>query len=525
MLVGPDVADAMTGDQAAAPPRTGIPWFGAALGGLALLAALLPAIGIGGRWLWLDELLSVNFSAQGPWATLVTVLRFDTHPPLYYLQLSLWMLVGRSDAWLMANAILWHVAGVLLLACGAARLHGPRVGLAAGLLVAVSPAAIAYADQVRMYSFMVFLIVWVWYAQARWLSDNAGRLGGLWMLVSQVAVANSQTAGLLMLSGCVTLGGLTVLASRDRGRILRWLGIEVAVLVLAAPAIAVGLGRGVMHLRAPGINDALELLLFLTGGARAPAALGAALAILVVCALLIAGLRDRRLILPLLTLVVLPPVLAAVVSLALRPLWIERVFVTVIPFLCLLLARAAFEPPPARADAPPRWSPRAVAFAVLALLWGGLALAGQMTREKGDGYRLAALAVQAQARPGDLVLMEAHYPYWCFLWYFAGPRWGDARQAFILNEAWERMMRRLPDAAVAPLGLGERDIVREVRGVTVALWDRRRPMPEEARAAGHDIFMVRIATGEEEAAPLPGRRLATREVFMPVAVERWIPLP
>lgn len=514
----------------APPTSAGIRLFVPALLAAGILAAVVPLIGIGGRWLWLDELLTVNFSANGPWATLMTVLRFDTHPPLYYLQLSLWMMLGRGDAWLMGNAIAWHVAGVLLLGWAAGRLHGHRVGLAAGFLLAISPAALAYAEQVRMYSFLACLIVWVWYAQSRWIAGQGGRLGALWMLVSQVAVANSQTAGLLMLSGCVVLGGLTILASGDWRRLLHWLGIEVAVLVLSAPAIAVGLGRGVVHLRAPGLEDGMDLLVFLAGGAPAPAPFGVVLALAVFGALALACLRDRRLLLPLAALVLLPPLLAAVVSHAMRPIWIERVFVTVIPFLCLLLARAAFDAAPGatgtpRAGGRPGWSARRGAFVLLAVLWGGLAVLGQVTREKGDGFRLAALAVQAQARPGDVVLFRAHYTYWCFLWYFAGPRWGDARQALVVNEAWEGMMRRLPPTATRLLGLGTAHMTREVDGVTAILWDRRQPMPEAARAAGGAVFTVRSVSEDASPDDFPGRRLAAREVFMPVVVERWLPLP
>jgi hypothetical protein len=350
------------------------------------------------------------------------------------------------------------------------------------------------------------------------------------MLISQVAVANSQTAGLLMLSGCVVLGALTLLAAGDWRRLLHWLGIEIAVLVLSVPAIAVGFGRGVTHLRAPGFDDGLELAIFLAGGAPAPAVAAVAVALAVFGTLALACLRDSRLVLPLLALVVLPPLLAAIVSHLMRPIWIERVFVTVIPFLCLLLARACFDAKPEAADGTrpasrPGWTARQGAFVVLAVLWGSVAVVGQLTREKGDGYRMAALALQAQARPGDVVLFQAHFTYWCLLWYFAGPHWGDARQAVVVNEAWEGMMRRLPPMATRMLGLGTDHMTREVNGVTAILWDRRQPMPEAARAEGHALFTVRGVSDDAPPDHFPGRRLAAREVFMPVVVERWLPLP
>ena len=130
------------------------PWIvGAILAG----AALLRCVGVSSHWLWLDELLAANWSVHGPWATLATILRFDLHPPLYYLQLSLWASLSHDDFWLMANAIFWSTAAVALLIYAASRVYGLRAGLASGLLLALAPAALAYSDQVRMYLSLIHI--------------------------------------------------------------------------------------------------------------------------------------------------------------------------------------------------------------------------------------------------------------------------------------------------------------------------------------------------------------------------------
>ena len=68
---------------------------------------------------------------------------------------------------------------------------------------------------------------------------------------------------------------------------------------------------------------------------------------------------------------------------------------------------------------------------VLALLWAGVGIAGQMTREKGDGYKPAAAYAHEMVKPGDVVLVDGDFGYWCFMWYFDGPRWGYPQQAAI----------------------------------------------------------------------------------------------
>lgn len=478
---------------------------------LASLAAALASIRLNDRWLWLDELLSANLASHGPWAALVTVLRFDVHPPLYYAQLSLWMLVSRSDPWLMANSILWFAAAVALLTFGATRLHGHRVGYATGFLLALSPAAITYADQVRMYALLMFLVVWAWYAQARWLEAKAGRYGAVWVILSQAAVTNSHTAGLIMISGCVLCGAVTA-ARNGRGLFLRWLLAEMLVGVVSLPAIVIGAMRGVTHLRAPGLTDVLATWGFLAGHGVAPGYVGLLLEFLVLALLAFGCWQNPRLILSVVTLVFAPIFLAALVSLLVKPMWIERVFVPVIPFLCLCLARSALEIPSAS---------QIPAKALLALMavWSAITIGGQFIRQKGDGFRPAAEVVRQLARPDDIVLVDGDYDYWCFMWYFAGPDWGDPRQAFLVNPDWERMMRHLPAQVVSLLDLGNADVSRHVDGNLVALWDPRLPPP----AASGDIFLLRAQAATPVA--IAGRKRDATIPLMQLVLERWVRTP
>jgi hypothetical protein len=488
--------------------------FVAALLLLGLLAALPSALGIPQRWLWYDEILSAVFSANGPWATLMTVLRFDVHPPLYYLQLSLWMLVGQSDVWLMANAVLWHVLAVLLLGWTAAGRYGPSVGLGAALLLAVSPAALAYADHVRMYSFVMLLIVLAWHVQARWLEGTAGRYGWLWMVLAQAAVANSHTGGLLMLSGCVVLGAAAVAATGQRARMLRWLLIEAAVLPLAALPLAIGAFRGVVHLEAPDAGAVLDVWTFLAGGKDTPSGVALGLGIAVLGGLIAGGVRDRILARDAAALILVPLVVAAVLSHVHKPVWIERLFVPVIPFLCLCLARAALLP-----ASPRRMRAGAALLLLLAMLWGGIAATIVVPRPKGDGFRLAAEAVRATARPGDTVLVEGDFAHWCLLWYLAGPRWGDPRQAFVQSPEWEALLRRLPSAG-AIMGLGDADVVRPVDGVAVVLWNPALPPP---RVSQGEVLLLRLRSSP--AVAVPDRRMTGSTPHVQFVLERWSRAP
>src|SRR5437588_10340003 len=65
--------------------------------------------------LWLDEVWSATFAVQSPFDVIIATLRFDPHPPFYYLQLWLWATISHSTFWLFANSLFWSWLAVLSL--------------------------------------------------------------------------------------------------------------------------------------------------------------------------------------------------------------------------------------------------------------------------------------------------------------------------------------------------------------------------------------------------------------------------
>ena len=493
-------------------------------------AVLLRCVGLDRRWLWHDELLTINWSVHGPWAAIVNTLRFDLHPPLYYLQIGLWALPRHDDVWLMANTILWSSAAVGLLIYATSQLYGLRAGLYSGILLALAPAALAYSDQVRMYSFILFLVIWVWYAQENWLSENAGRLGAFWMILSQAAVIYSHGTGLVMLSGCVLYGAARALTTGRRQTILRWFAIESVVGVVALPAIAFALMHRAAHTHSPGFGEIAQTWSFLTFGDVASVcaydapdatctslvAFGETgpawmmgLAALLFAALLVVAIYDKRTRLPLATLVFAPLILGAIIS-QFKTMWLPRAFVPVVPFICLVLALGASVP-----GDQSRVRLRTSVFVLLAVVWGGLGVFQQVTRQKGDGFKPAAELVHTMAHPGDIVLVLDNFHYWCFSWYYLGPNWGDPRHAFLPDEEWTRLLKRLPKSITTRLDLSDSDSSYSSGGATVELWDRIRIPPEN----NADLIVVRDQLTRP--AMFPDRHLASTMRLKQLVVERW----
>jgi uncharacterized membrane protein len=478
---------------------------------LFVAAVPLRCIGVTSRWLWLDELLTVNWADHGVWAALVNVMRFDLHPPLYYLQLSLWALAGHSDVWYMANTIFWSAAAVSLLAYVTARVYGVRAGLYAGILLAVSPAALAYADDVRMYSFLIFLITAAWYVQERWLNAASRGVASLWLVISQEAIIFSHSAGVIMLAGLLLYGLVRVVTLRQPSIIVKWILLECLIGLLALPAVGIALMRGASHTRVPDFAEFLRTWQLLIAGDLSMIAGAGIVVCAIITALILCAASSRRTVLVFVTLVVFPFIAAATVSHVFKPMWLPRIFLPTVPFICLVVAVGA-----AGENGGKCVSLCKAGIFLVAALWAVLGTYQQFTRTKGDGYKPSAELVHQIAHPGDLVLVDGDYDYWCFLWYYAGHNWGEPRHAFILNDDWARMMKRLPAKTSDWLGLNQSDTdVHLFGGRDVHLWDRSKPTPESSG----DLIVVRKQS--TPGVTFDNRRLTSSAHIQQMIVERW----
>lgn len=125
--------------------------------GITMLAAFLRFFQIGAKSLWVDEAFSVWMGWQPAERVLGVVARSDQHPPLYYLLLRTWLRIGDSPAVARSFSALWGTATVPLVHVLGRRLAGRKAGLAAAILLAVSPFHVALAQEARMYSLLAFL--------------------------------------------------------------------------------------------------------------------------------------------------------------------------------------------------------------------------------------------------------------------------------------------------------------------------------------------------------------------------------
>ena len=102
--------------------------------------------------LWGDEIYSIRDTISGAGLPPNNLVR-----PTYFVFLRFWMLFGVGDAWLRGLSVLCDLGSVWLIFLLGYRLCNKATGLLAALLFALSPLAINYAQEVRMYALGTFL--------------------------------------------------------------------------------------------------------------------------------------------------------------------------------------------------------------------------------------------------------------------------------------------------------------------------------------------------------------------------------
>jgi mannosyltransferase len=142
--------------------------------------------------LWLDEALSVNISKL-PISQIPAALRHDGHPPLYYFLLHGWMSVfGQGDVAVRALSGVFAVITLPLAWIIGRRRGGSTLGWLYAAVMAMSPFALRYATETRMYSLLMVgtMVLYL-------LIDDIVRLERRgWLRLAALAL----TSGLLLLT-------------------------------------------------------------------------------------------------------------------------------------------------------------------------------------------------------------------------------------------------------------------------------------------------------------------------------------
>ncbi len=120
----------------------------------------------------LDETFNLWLSGHSITDMLQWIVRIGVHPPLYYLLLHYWTeLNGTAPYYARMLSALLGAATIPFIYLTGKRLAGDVVGLAAALLLAISPFSIRFAQDTTPYTLLAFNAAVALYALVRLLTD------------------------------------------------------------------------------------------------------------------------------------------------------------------------------------------------------------------------------------------------------------------------------------------------------------------------------------------------------------------
>ncbi|MCB9422582.1 MAG: glycosyltransferase family 39 protein [Ardenticatenaceae bacterium] len=140
---------------------------------ITLIGGGLRILLLGMKGMWLDETFSVWLANHNVGEMLQWIVKIDQHPPLYYLLLHYWIaLNGDTPYYVRLLSALFGAGTIPVIYLIGKRLSGMVTGLAAAVILALSPFHIYFAQETRMYTLLTFNTAVAIYALVRLLTDS-----------------------------------------------------------------------------------------------------------------------------------------------------------------------------------------------------------------------------------------------------------------------------------------------------------------------------------------------------------------
>ncbi|MBN1486258.1 MAG: glycosyltransferase family 39 protein [Anaerolineae bacterium] len=475
------------------------------------LSFFIYVVSLDAQGLWRDEVDQLNFALGPLRQILANFTRAGWNGPLYPLILRGWVgLVGQSVFALRYFSALCGVLALVLLYKLTARRFGRWAGLFSLILGVTSPYCAWYAQEVKMYTWLLLLVLLALYALDRGCVEHRRHWWAVSLVATTLAVYSHILAVLFIpVAICWFLlhpyrhrrawvGGLVVLAllTLPYLPLLRWL----------LPMVGEALLQGNMETGYPSYTLSQMIGILLNGWSVGVAGWKYEFGSILFGVLAAVGLvglfvqKKPELATGLLIWVVLPLAVLWFVSLR-RPTFTDRYLIWCLPAFYIAIGAGLV------------WISRFTKASVVLLLMTMVSLAGvnlvkQATIPLKPEFHKAAAYLSERRDPGDLLLFQIPYNHFVFDYYYEPPMdpWAKAPYTnWLLPEGGDYLKDGEYVNDELPAILGDHRDVWLVYS-EVALWDARELVKqwldeqgvllEESHFNRVDIYHYRLRAGQ-----------------------------
>jgi mannosyltransferase len=402
-------ADGPPTDSATTPPTS----WRLSVVAVVIVGAVVSFISVGSASFSLDETVSTTLADTSWHSFTQSVLHREANMSLYYLLLRLWVHLGHSEAVVRTFSVLVSAAALAVIMVVARQLFGRRTAVICGVLLAVDPLVVMFAQNARGYALSLLLVsassaLFVSAVRSPWRT-------GLWLayaLASALAAYANFWAALVPLAHGASLAFLPRRSAPWRRLVPTAIGLGVLALPLALLihatdssgvnwAAGSAAGKIFSRLRADVPHPVIDVAVVL----------GVVLVVVIVAVVrrhpkTEVVVRHWPLVFALCWLVV-PLAAVILLSLAYKPLLVVRYLVICLPPLVVLVAYGLARLQGVLANA---------AMAALVVV-SAAGVGAFLSHGSSQDWRAAVASVADRARPGDGVVIFAPYTRIPFQWY------------------------------------------------------------------------------------------------------------
>jgi mannosyltransferase len=350
---------------------------------------------LGSLSLWRDEVSSVVF-ASAPLGELVTILGRDraqvglANMATYYTILHFWLAIGETEARIRFLSVIAGVVTIVPLYLVAHRIGGWRAAASASAFYAVSRIVVQWNQEARGYSMAMLVSATLTWLVIRAVDRQQVRWWLAYGLLGAIGLYVHFFVGLT-----IAAHALWVLWARGVPEIrgLAALLLPLTVAAVPIPITAMAEGTAVHWIDPVTLSSAWGTLWRIAG---TPMLFGAVGVLMVVAAAVHRPDSGRHPLLLVLLALVIPIVAALLLSLV-RPMFIPRYLVVIVPAMAIVVGvgLAALRPP----------ALRAVVAVGLALLLA-LNLPSAYRDRHQEDWRAASRWIAAEVEAGDRILFD-----------------------------------------------------------------------------------------------------------------------
>lgn len=376
-----------------------------ALAGIALVGLMIRFVRIGAESIWLDESFSI-WAAQQSFSEMMAIAKWDPHPPLHYLLLKIWMAVfGTSETSVRGLSALAGAGAVWAIGHLFFTLRQTETGLYAASLLAFSPMHMWFSQETRSVTLFFLAAVLATATFLRVMQDPSWRNAAFYVL-SAVFVFHTHAYSVFLFAALLAIYLATSYFARAEVRLSfpKFVALQVPVGVACLPwALFLLLESksaiATLWMKKPTMQTVIDAYEQMAGS------MVLLVAVLALGVLAFAALRrqtpnhQRVALITGTALTLAMPIGGVIVSWMWRPIFLAR---AVIPALAGLIVLAALG-----LTQLPRHL-RIVGLGVM-LFVSGLMLQGQLADLTKDDWRGAVGRINDEARPGDIVIMDAGF--------------------------------------------------------------------------------------------------------------------